>query len=140
MKTVKITANPTTGKVVTANTNLGKDGKQYGWFRVESIEHTFDGFARINKRSALVPGLLSDLEAMNLKAGVEVPGKIVIEESFEAKPGFQEVINPTTNQPLMVNGKQVYRKSSYTSDVNKADVRVARESVAVSTSAPELLA
>lgn len=131
MKTVKISAHPETNVVVSKQPNLGKDGKQYGFIIVTSEEQTFDGFARNVKRSAVIPGLFSDLEKMNLFAGKEISGKIVNTEALSAFPGAQPVINPTTKQPVLVNGQQLYRKSTFTSDLNAQDVLVARNTAPV---------
>ena len=136
-----VTENPKNGQVFTLNAKPGKDGKQYGWFRVESMDNTIqNSFLRVNKRSALVTVLASDWEAVKYKAGQQISGRIIHTDSLEAKPGFRpmEFVDKTTGEMKKItsNGMQVYRRTEFSQDANAQDTRLVYDKVAVVAPAP----
>jgi hypothetical protein len=128
---VIITAHPTTGLVFTPNASVGKDGIQRGYFRVESSQLTFaKGYANLNKRSALIgisePDFLA--QKARIKAGAKMVGKVLHLDSLVEEPGYKpmEITDKTTGEVKTItsNGKQVYRRSIFTEDLEACDVKL----------------
>ena len=132
-----VTANPKTGNVFTPNADLGRDGKQYGYIRVESMSSSLTGFARVNKRSALIPmeDVTFDLLKGQLKSGARVAGKIVFLDSLTPESGYRamEITDRKTGEikTITCSGKQVYRKTLFTEDLTAHDIKLAYDKVAV---------
>lgn len=124
---VVITANPKTGEVFTPNAKLGKDGKEWGYFRVES-EHEVvrNGIFGVVKRSALVATLAENKD--RIKAGRTRTGKIIWKDSLDEAPGYRplQVPNKETGDliPVTSGGMQVYRRVEFTEDLNAVDERL----------------
>lgn len=63
----------------------------------------------------------------NLKDGdlFPIPGQIVINEYFDTDEKYREgmvaKINPTTQEPHLVDGKKVYRETTFTTDLNRSN-------------------
>jgi hypothetical protein len=138
---VKVTANKE-GKVFTVNTNadgsvrLGKDGKQYGFIRVESTTVDFSGaLARVKTQSALKTMSLDDFNKAKdfLTPGRELPGKIVVRESLEQRPGYQAKMagSGENAQACTLGGAQIYRATEFTSDLNATDELIKHDNVIV---------
>lgn len=124
---VKITANPKTGEVFTMNANLGKDGKEWGYFRVESSEEIIrNGVHGFVKRSALVATLAENKSV--LKEGRVMTGKIIWKDTTDELPYYRavQVPNKQTGEltPVTSNGLQVYRRVEFTQDLNAVDERL----------------
>jgi hypothetical protein len=134
MSTVKVTAKE--GQIVVPNAN--KPGQ--GYIRVEqTIFNMENGYLNEQKRSAIIGGETEKLnrmvEAMGLKEGSTIPGKIVVIESTE-KPhdkATQKVVilnkgkeNESTVE-ITHGGAPLYRTALYTADLNKADVLLAAD-------------
>jgi hypothetical protein len=119
--TVKLTVNPANGQIFTANENLGKDGKIYGFLRFEQEILNFSS-------SVINVKVLSALKSISLEAyekaqkslieGMEIGGKIIITESLTEGIGFKiKRAGGDENSPACTfNGKPIYRKTEY-SDV-----------------------
>jgi len=150
LKTIKImeqfaviTANPKTGLVFTPNANLGKDGKQYGFIRVESNNVSFGGFGRVSKRSALITFEADAWKSVAhlYPAGAKVQGKVVNTDSLEHKDGYREmqVADRATGELRAVTsgGRQVYRKTEFTEDLSAVDTKLVYDRV-VATVAPQV--
>jgi hypothetical protein len=135
METVKITANKE-GQVFTTNANLGKDGKQYGYIRVESQVMDFSGaVAKVKTRSALISMTAEDFAKTSLKNGAALNGKIVFTESL-IKIGNAEAKRAGEKGEILTSGGQpIYRYSKFTSDQNATDVLIAHENVLVASAA-----
>ena len=118
MSTVKVTSKD--GQVVIASAN----NAEYGYIRVESVVAKFEnGWARQEKRSALVRGKVADLTALNWKENQSLPGKIVIVESTkEPYPGAQAKINPSTAEVMTFQGAAIYRDAFYTQNMSTEDI------------------
>lgn len=137
---VTITANPTTGNVFTENTNLGKDGKAYGFIRVESQWVDFSGaVAKVKSRSALKTISKEDyLKAASfLTAGSKLPGKIIVKDTLApAYEGHAPLSVPVTagSKEMRIvtsNGQPVYRQNIFTSDANAQDEKVSYDKVGI---------
>ena len=134
---VIITKNPKTGNVFTPNAKLGKDGVQYGYIRVEKTDLHLTGFARVQRRSALIPISEKDYNAYanQLAEGKKLSGKIVYMDSLVPMDGYKsmDIVNRETGEVKSVtsNGKVVYRKTMFTEDINACDTKVVYDKVAV---------
>lgn len=139
MSKVTITKNPKTGAIFTANANLGKDGKQYGYIRVESTEVDMSGaFARVKTRSALKPISQEDFNKASgiLVEGHQIVGKIINIDSLTEAPGFSALMVPVSKgsaelRGVLSNGQQIYRKTEFTSNLEAADSVLTYDKVAV---------
>ena len=118
--TVKLTVNPTNGQIFTANENLGKDGKVYGFLRFEQqIVDFHSSVANVKVISALKSMSLEAYEKAKtfLTEGMEIGGNIIITESLKEDVGFKVKRAGGENSPVCTfNGKPIYRKTEY-SDV-----------------------
>ena len=117
-KTIVI-AHPVTGAVITPNTN----NPEYGTFRVDSVDKEFaKGFMNIRKRTAFIAGKISDLESLGLKAGTVMPGRIVKRMSFTPFYDGQTCrLNPTTLEPALHEGREVFIEYEYSPNALEAD-------------------
>lgn len=137
---VKVTANPNTGLVFTPG-SIGKDGKQYGYYKVEStIVDRSGAIDRIVVLSALRPTTQEAFDKAPLMAGEEIAGKIHIKESTTKNP-FRANQEPKRagkdGGVLLFNGLPIYRETEFTSDLGLADVLVAHTAVAPVTAPVE---
>ena len=127
---VKVAQHPATGVVITPSTN----NPEYGTIRLDSEHKSMEkGYLNIQKRSAFVRGKLEDLNALGLKSGQSLPGKIIKRESFE--PFYENQapkINPTTAELVLTNGRETYLEFVYTEDTNSTDQWVGSNSAEVS--------
>lgn len=133
--TVKVTANPANGQVFTRNESLGKDGKVYGYIRVESSKRIENGGFLVTKTvSALVPMSEENFIKDPLQDGQELGGKIIIIESLEQKPGYQPKLAGANGTPCTLDGRQIYRATKWTMDANAEDVLIKHNNVIVGSS------
>lgn len=142
---VVVIANKTTGLVFNSTGISAKDGKEYGWYTVQS---TFvDRSGAMDKVTVLSALRSTSLEAFNaapLVAGEVLDGKIVIKESTTKNP-FRASQEPKRKGKdggiLLFNGQPIYRETEFTSDLNAQNVLVAYTSeapVAASTASAKL--
>lgn len=135
MSKVKVTAKD--GIVVIPSTK----NPEFGYVRVESTQPSFNeqGFVVLQKRSALIRGKVADLEALNLKEGSIMAGKIVIKESLtptnENDPNQDLKRNPKTDTVLTSGGSPIYRVGVYSENSAASDTLLAhdKEEVAMTT-------
>ena len=127
---VKVAQHPETGAVITPSTN----NPAFGTIRLDSEHKSMEkGFVNIQKRSAFVRGRIEDLNALDLKSGQSLPGKIIKRESFEPfYEGQAPKINPTTAEIVLTNGRETYLEFVYTEDDNATDQWVGANNVEVS--------
>ena len=133
MNKVTITANPETGNVFTANANVGKDGKQYGYFRVEaSALDLSNGFASVRKRSALIAISAEDFNGVkgSLTANSTLDGNIIHMDSITEENGYRALRVPSKEDSNVLisvksNGTQVYRKTVFDPTGTLVDVKLA---------------
>jgi hypothetical protein len=118
--------------VVTADADgnvigVSKNSPEYGYVRVEQTVNQINdrGWLRVTKRSALIKGLVKDLIEAGLTAGKEIPGKIVVVESFQPfnteNPDRDLKIAGQTGVICRVDDEPIYRQTFYTSNLNAQD-------------------
>ena len=130
----KIVAHPETGLLITPSVNK----PEFGSIRIDSQQKVFsNGFMSVQKRTAFVSGRIEDLETMNLRAGMVLPGKIIRIESFSpfytagvngATRTQEPKINPTTGEEVLTDGRPTYIKFMYVEDKNAQDYWISEES------------
>jgi hypothetical protein len=142
---VVVIANKTTGLVFNSTGISVKDGKEYGWYTVQS---TFvDRSGALDKVTVLSALRSTSAEAFNaapLVAGEILDGKIIIKESTTKNP-FRANQEPKRKGKdggiLLFNGQPIYRETEFTTDLNAQNVLVAYTSeapVAASTASAKL--
>lgn len=139
MGKVKITANPQTGKVFTPSLDengkqkLDKNGKAYGFIRLESAEISlaFGYNSAVKRRSALKAMTVEAFEAGKdlLVEGAELPGKIRVIESLENKPGYSAKTAGKDGIACTLGGKQIFRTTEYTEDMKAQDELIQHDNV-----------
>jgi len=113
---VKVAVHPETGKVVNPTKN-----KDISSIRVESVGFGV-GNSFVSRRVAFINGNTELLESLGLKAGQQLKGKIIVKQRFT--PFFQGQkckINPTTGEPVLTNGREVFVQTLFTDNVNAVD-------------------
>jgi hypothetical protein len=142
---VVVIANKTTGLVFNSTGISAKDGKEYGWYTVQSTFVDRSGaLDKVTVLSALRSTSAEAFNAMPLVAGEILDGKIVIKESTTKNP-FRANQEPKRKGKdggiLLFNGQPIYRETEFTSDLNAQNVLVAYTSeapVAASTASAKL--
>lgn len=116
---VKIVANPTTGEVVTVNAKK----PNFGTIRIESsVTDMSTGFFSVRKRVVFIGGPLDQLLAEGFKDQQVIPGKIIMLQSYEPfYAGQQCKINPTTQQPVLTEGRPTYMEFRHTMNMSEED-------------------
>jgi len=131
---VVVIANKTTGLVFNSTGISAKDGKEYGWYTVQS---TFvDRSGALDKVTVLSALRSTSAEAFNaapLVAGEILDGKIIVKESTTKNP-FRANQEPKRKGKdggiLLFNGQPIYRETEFTTDLNAQNVLVAYTSEA----------
>ena len=127
---VIVTADATTNSVVNTSEN-----PEWGYIRVEQIRTMIDdnGFLKRKSVSAIVPGLLSDLQASGFFAGQQLDGKIVVEESLEPfnkkTPERDLKIAGETGIVCTLGGLPIYRRTKYSLDGSTQDSLIKHDNV-----------
>lgn len=127
---VKVLASET-GAVIT----LSENKPEYGFIRVEQARTMIDdnGFLRRRVVSALIPGLVTDLQAEGYYAGQEIPGKVIVKESLTAfndkTPERDLKIAGDTGIVCKFEGNPIYRKTQFTLTSNSEDVLIKHDNV-----------
>lgn len=116
---VQVTLHPETGAAVNPTNN-----PEVYRIRVEqSTTKCNSGFARIEKRSALINGPKEVMETLAKQKTLQ--GKIVVEESITPFwKGQEPKINPSTGEVVMQGGNPIYRRTTFTQNVQANDVLV----------------
>lgn len=116
---VTVGTHPETGVVITPNPNK----PDFGTIRLDQEVVTVrNNFINKSKRSVFVAGNIEVLKSLDYKAGQLIPGKIIMEESFEPfYDGQSPKINPTTKDVITKEGKPVYFQYILTEDMNATD-------------------
>jgi hypothetical protein len=138
MANVTVIANPKTGKVFNQNANLGKDGKAYGWFLVESsVLDTSGPIVSIKRRTAVkaISKEAYDAAAGLLQVGSQLPGKIVVREALEPfYDGQKAKTAGEGGEVCTFNGNPIYRETEFTSDLSASDELIAHTNVITGSS------
>jgi hypothetical protein len=122
--------------VVTADQNgnvIGQSEKnpEYGYVRVEQVG-TFindQGWLRISKRSALIKGLVKDLQQTGFTAGQELDGKIIVVESLSPfnpdNPDRDLKLAGETGVICRYDDQPIYRQTFFTPNMSAYDTLIA---------------
>lgn len=122
MSTVKVLADAN-GCII----HVSKNNPEYGYIRVEQLAFTINdrGWLRNSKRSALIKGKVEDLKAANYSEGQELPGKIVVIESFlpfnAENPDKDLKVAGDTGVICRVDDQPIYRNAFYTTNPTAHD-------------------
>jgi hypothetical protein len=125
---VLVTANDA-GQVIGVSVN----DPQWGYVRVEQAAQQISegGWFRYVRRSALLKGLVTDLQAANFKAGDELPGRILVKESLvpfnPENPDKHKKIAGETGVSCTIGGQQIYRDTVYTVNPYDEDEFIAHD-------------
>jgi hypothetical protein len=120
---VKVVADATTGAVIVQSEN----NPLYGYIRLEQTRVMIDdnGFVKPKNISALLQGEVENLKSLNLYAGQELPGNILIFESLEPfnkkNPERDLKIAGETGIVCTKEGQPIYRKTRYSANPNETD-------------------
>ena len=123
MKKVIVCGNAT-GSVITQS----KNNPEYGYIQVEQTRTIVDdntGFATSKRITALIPGLIKDLQAFGWNPGDEVEGKIIFKESLtpfnKKEPERDLKVAGETGIICSIEGKPIYYKTFYRANSAAAD-------------------
>lgn len=123
MKKVIVSADAAGSVIVLSE----KNPSMYGHIRVTQVRPVFEenGWVKIKPVSALVPGAISDLKALEWTKNQELEGKIIIKEQltpFNAKEPNRDIkVAGKTGIICVENGQPIYRKTFYTSNLDAQD-------------------
>lgn len=112
------------GNVITSSLN-----EDIGYIRLEQDSTVILGnWIKNQKRSCLIFGKITDLQALNFKPGQELDGKIVVEESFmpfNSRNSEKELkIAGETGVICRVDDQPIYRKTRYSTNSQDQDVLI----------------
>lgn len=119
---VRITADDN-GNII----GISENNPEYGYVRVEQTvtQINDEGWLKNVKRSALIKGKVQDLLDVNYQKDQELPGRIVVRESFipfnPANPDRDLKIAGDTGIICRVDDMPIYRQTFYTSNENMHD-------------------
>ena len=120
-----------TGAVI----NVSDNNPDYGYVRIQQTRTMIDdnGFVRRKSITALMPGVIEDLQAMNLYGGQALDGKIIIEESlnpFNKKSPERDLkIAGETGIVCSLGGLPIYRRTKFTFNENLSDLTVEHDNI-----------
>ena len=137
---VVVIANKNSGLVFNSTGISSKDGKEYGWYTVQS---TFvDRSGAMDKVTVLTALRSTSADAFNaapLAAGELLDGKIVVKESTIKNP-FRANQEPKRKGKdggvLLFNGLPIYRETEFTTDLSAQNVLIAYTSEAAVIATP----
>lgn len=127
---VKVTANEL-GKVVIPSEN----NPSFGYVRVEQERAVTDenGWIRVKKLTALVPGTVSDLNKLGWVNGQLVNGSIVIREQLtpfnKRNPERDLKVAGDTGIVCKVDDQPIYRNTFFTTNPNAQDTVIAHTNI-----------
>jgi hypothetical protein len=121
MGKVKVVAD-VNGNIIAKSKN-----PEYGYLRVEqdTIQISEKGWLKAVKRSALIKGTIEDFKKAGYEEGTELPGKIVVKESFTPFNPVNPEKNLKRSGPngviCRVDDEPIYRESFYTNNLLAID-------------------
>ena len=127
---VIVTADATTNSVVNVSEN-----PEWGYIRVQQVRTMIDdnGFLKRKPVSAIVPGLLADLQESGFFAGQQLDGKILVEESLEPfnkkTPERDLKVAGETGIVCTFGGLPIYRRTKYSLDGLATDTLIKHDNV-----------
>ena len=107
--------------------NVSENSPEFGYVRVQQLVPVISntGWAKPQKRSALIKGKIEDLKMFGFKDNESIPGKIVVRESFmpfNQKDSERDLkIAGSTGIICRVDDQAIYRQTFYTSNENLQD-------------------
>ena len=106
---------------------LSKNNQEYGWLTLRQDRMRIsNGWAQNKALSTIIMGKTTDLESLNLASGEILDGQIIVREQL--KPFSTEdrdlKVAGSTGIVCSVNGKPIYRKTFYTTDMTLTDVEI----------------
>ena len=127
---VKVVADATTKLVINQSAN-----PIFGYVRVVQNRVVIDdnGFMKRKEFSALIHGLVEDLQSVGYYDGQELNGKVIAEESlapFSKKGPNKPKTAGNTNVICTLGGYPIYRRTKYTDKVNSEDMLIAHDNKA----------
>jgi hypothetical protein len=128
---VMVVADATTGAVINQSVN----NPEFGFIRIEQFVNHYDdnGFLRRRKSSALISGPMSDLQDADYYAGMELSGRIIVQESLtpwnEKNPNRELKVAGSTGIVCRVDGQPIYRRTLYTEKENLTDIFLAHDNI-----------
>ena len=129
---VIVLSDETTGAVV----NISENSPEWGYIRVKQTRILADeksGFLRAKTVTALMPGLVEDLQAADFHAGQAISGKIVIEEALtpfnKKNPERDLKIAGKTNIVCRIEGEPIYRRTRFSFNVEAEDTYKAHDNI-----------
>lgn len=129
MNKVKVTADEF-GNVI----RLSQNNPDYGFVRLEqSVVEIHNGWVRRKSKTAILPGLVSDLKYLAWAEGEELEGKIVVKETLE--PIIKDNLDYGVKRagqdgPICVFEDQpIYRRTYFTMDMEDEDVYIQHTNV-----------
>jgi len=128
---VKVVADATTELVINQSAN-----PIFGYVRVVQNRVVIDdnGFMKRKEFSALIHGLIEDLQSVGYYAGMELPGTIIAEESldpFNKKDPSKSIKKAgETNVACTLGGFPIHRRTKYTSKAGAEDILIAHDNKA----------
>lgn len=128
-KNVTVTADAT-GSVVAVSKN-----PEFGYIRVEQKRMIVgeDGWLRPRLVSALIHGKVADLKLYEWKAGQNIDGKIVIQESLtpfnKTEPDRDAKVAGKTGIVCTLQGAPIYRRHTWDETGSKKDELVQHDNV-----------
>lgn len=128
---VKVVADATTELVINQSAN-----PLFGYVRVVQNRIVIDdnGFMKRKEFSALIQGLIEDLQSVGYYAGMELPGSIIAEESLEPfnkkDPSKSLKKAGDTNVICSLGGFPIHRRTRYTQKANAEDILIAHDNKA----------
>jgi hypothetical protein len=128
---VIVTADATTNAVI----NVSENNPEWAYIRLEQVRTMIDdnGFLKRKPVSAIVPGLLTDLQASGFFAGQEIDGKIVVQESLEPfnkkNPERDLKIAGETGIVCTLGGLPIYRRTIFSFNGNGTDELIKHDNV-----------
>lgn len=129
MNKVKVTADEF-GNVI----RVSKNNPEYGFVRLEqSVVEIHNGWVRRKGKTAILPGLVSDLKYLAWEEGEELEGKIVVKETLEPiikdNPDYG-VKRAGQDGPICVFEDQpIYRRTYFTMDMDDEDIYIQHTNV-----------
>jgi hypothetical protein len=128
---VKVVADATTELVINQSAN-----PIFGYVRVVQNRVVIDdnGFMKRKEFSALIHGLIEDLQSVGYYNGQELPGTIVAEESldpFNKKDPSKSIKKAgETNVACTLGGFPIHRRTKYTTKANAEDILISHDNKA----------
>jgi len=120
-----------TGAVIESS----KNSPEYGYVRVQQTRTVIDdnGFVRRKLITALMPGLIEDLKAMNLYGGQEIDGKVIIEESLspfnKKNPERDLKVAGETGIVCKLGGLPIYRRVKLSFNESAVDTTIDHDNI-----------